>query len=142
MEVNLKGNPISLKEKLGQDRYEDISNFFKRELGCSLEELEKGVKVIKMDFSSSLECLAHSVGGFYSRREKEVWITDEENLETLVHEFTHVHQHRRKGVISIIKKKINILANKRLLDNNKYLLYLIDPWEMEARRMASKYLNK
>lgn len=139
---NLKGNPISLKEKLGKNRYDDISRFFQQELGTTLEELEKGVKVIKMDFFSSLECLAISIGGFYSRREKEVWIIDENNFETLVHEFTHVHQHRRKGVISIIKKKINILANKRLLDNNKDLLYLIDPWEMEARRMASKYTSK
>lgn len=139
-ELNLSGYEINLRTELGETRYQMISEHLEKEVGCTLEELEKGITVIKMDFGCAMHHILTGLRGCYIPKQKQLWLRNTENSATIVHEFVHVAQRRRSGVKNNFKAKLTTFANAMMMMGVPWF-YRWDYYEEEARQVAAKYLQ-
>lgn len=138
--LKLSGFEINLREELGEVRYQMISDHLKAETGYTLEELEVGITIVKMDFGCAMQHILTGLRGCYIHGSKQLWLRNTENSETIIHEFVHVAQWRRKGIINAFQKRLTSFAN--IMANNGFMFfYSCDYYEREARNIAKKYLR-
>jgi|GEM_PF-4726325 len=139
-ELKLSGYEINLRMELGETRYQMISDHLEAEVGHSLEELEVGITVIKMDFGCAMHHILTGLRGCYIPKDKQLWLRNTENSETIVHEFVHVAQRKRTGVKNSFKAKLTSFANIMMMAGVPWF-YRWDYYEEEARQVAAKYLR-
>lgn len=139
-QLQLSGYEINLRKELGEERYQMISNHLETEVGYNLDELQEGIAIIKMDFGCAMHHILTGLRGCYIPKDKQLWLRNTENSETIVHEFVHVAQRKRTGVKNSFKAKLTTFANIMMMAGVPWF-YRWDYYEEEARQVAAKYLR-